>query len=304
MLSAFDKLFEQLRQVAPATVSVAVAEDPEVLKAVGAAREQGLADAVLVGDRACITPLLDDAGLPGDIRIEHEPDPERAALAAARLVRTGEADLLMKGNVNSSTFLRATLDAEAGLRSGNLLFHLAAFEIPGEDRLLFITDGGMNVLPDLDQKRQILEVAIPALHALGVARPHVAVLTANEQVSPKMPATVDARELVEMWTRGVFPDCVVEGPIAFDVAVDPAAALHKGIQSRVSGSVDLFLVPGIEVGNVLGKALMHYVHARMAGVILGATHPVVLTSRSDSMDGKLRSIALAALLSHRRASPA
>jgi phosphate butyryltransferase len=297
MLTGFDQLMEKVRTGNPVTVSVAVAQDLEVLKAVGDARREGLAEAILVGDEGKIAPLLAEAGLPRDQRIVHEEDPERAALAAARLVRMGEADILMKGNVNSSTFLKATLDVESGLRSGGILCHLAAFEIPGERRIKFVTDGGMNILPDLDQKRQILIVAIEALHAAGIACPNVALLAASEQVTSKMPGNVDARALVEMWERGKFPKSIVEGPIALDVAVEPEAAGHKGIRSSISGAVDLFLVPNIEAGNLLGKSLIYYGHAKMAGVILGATHPIVLTSRSDTTGAKLRSLALAALLS-------
>lgn len=299
MLRSFDQLRALLERTGRVTVSVAGAADREVLAAVAAAQELGLGSAILVGDQEQIEPLLAPVGPAHDVEIVHRPDPEETAVSAAELVRNGSADLLMKGNLNSSVFLRGALDRDRGLRSGDLLFHLAAFEIANRDRLLFVTDGGMNVLPDLDQKRSIVAASLAALHTLGIVRPNIAILTANEMVTPKMPATVDAHQLVTEWERGAFPESVVEGPIALDVALSPDAADHKGIVSRVSGSVDLFLVPSIEVGNVLGKALIHFADARMAGVVLGATHPVVLTSRADTTKAKLRSLMLAAALKRR-----
>ena len=162
--------------------------------------------------------------------------------------------------------------------------------------MFFHTDSGMNIAPTLEEKKDILINAMLALNALGIERPNVAVLTANEVVNPKMPATVDAKALVDMSAAGELPPGVVEGPIAMDVALNPEAARHKGLISEISGKVDLFLMPNIETGNSVGKALMYYVKAKMAGIVLGATHPVVMTSRAESAEGKLNSIALAALM--------
>jgi phosphate butyryltransferase len=212
------------------------------------------------------------------------------------MVRDGEAQVLMKGLVNSAVFLKAALDAERGLRAGRLLSHLAALETPGRPKLEFYTDGGMNIAPSLDDKRAILGNALDALARMGVAGPRVAVLCANEQVSPRMPATVDAQALVQEWQAGAFPGCVVEGPIALDVALSVEAARHKGLQSQVSGDVDLFLVPSIEAGNLVTKGMVYYAKSKFAGVILGATHPMVLVSRSDPAEAKLNALAMAALL--------
>ena len=151
----------------------------------------------------------------------------------------------------------------------------------------------MNIAPDLAEKKEILINALLALHALGIANPNVAVLAANEVVNPKMPVTVDAQALMEMSRRGELPAAVVEGPIAMDVALSPAAAAHKNLSSQISGQVDLFLVPDISAGNILGKSLIHYGKFKSAGVILGATHPVVMVSRADTAEAKLNSIALA-----------
>ncbi|WP_005032137.1 phosphate acyltransferase [Holophaga foetida] len=296
MLKNWQYLVDQAKTLGRVTVSVAAAQDHEVLEALKAAYDLGMVDAILVGDEAAIRPMAAEVGLPADVRIVNETDLDKAALKAASLVRNGEAQILMKGIINSSNFLRGALNAECGLRSGRQLSHFVGSEIPGAEKLLFHTDGGMNVAPGLAEKKQILTNAIEALNALGVQKPYVAALTANEQVNPKIPSTVDADGLVQAVKAGEIPECVIEGPIALDVAVSPEAAHHKGIKSEVSGKVDIFLFPSIEAGNVLGKSLAFYAKAKNAGVILGATHPIVMTSRSDSAEAKTNSIAMACCL--------
>lgn len=296
MLKNFQHLVVQARNQGAVTVAVANAQDREVLEAIRDVLDLGLVKAILVGDEAAIRSMAKEAGLPPGIRIIHEADADRAALSAVGLVHRGEAQILMKGLLNSSNFLHAALHAESGLRSGRLLSHVMAFEIPGEPKLVFHTDGGINVAPTLEEKKQILANAVEALHSLGVARPCVAVLAANEQVNPRIPATVDAAALVQAAEAGELPDCIIEGPIALDVAVSPEAARHKGIRSEISGKADIFLVPNIESGNVLGKSLVYYAKSKIAGLVLGATHPIVMTSRSDTAEAKVNSIALACCL--------
>jgi Phosphotransacetylase len=295
MIKDFAALVERTQALGMATMAVAAAEDEEVLEAAREAAELSLARSILVGDGKRIRELAGPGGLPPLSRIVEASTPLEAALEAARLVRSGEADILVKGMVNSSDFLRAALDPQRGLRGDRLLSHFAAFEIPGEDRLSFHSDGGMVIQPGLEEKKQILSNALDALHRLGIAEPKVAILAANEQVNPKMTATLDARDLVEAWRAGEFPGCLVEGPIAMDVASSAEAARRKGIASSVSGEVDLFILPNIEAGNIAGKILLHYAHARMAGIVLGAAKPIVLVSRSDDAAAKLHSIALASL---------
>ncbi|NMC32816.1 MAG: phosphate butyryltransferase [Veillonellaceae bacterium] len=303
MLTGFEELRIRARNRGPLPVVVAAAQDEEALRAVKAARDAGMAEPVLVGDETLIRPLLASVGLPADIRLIHEPEPARAALTAAKIVNGTEAGILMKGMVNSSDFLRAVLHPECGLRTDRLLCHLAAFEIPGDKKLVFHTDGGMNVAPTLAEKADIVRSSLLALVDLGIDCPKVAVLAANEVVSPKMPATVDARDLMEMNRRGELGPAIVEGPMAMDVALSREAAAHKGIKSRIAGDVDLFVVPGIEAGNILGKALIHCAGAQSAGVILGAIRPVVMVSRADSAAAKLNSIALACCLAAGSDSP-
>ena len=279
----------------PVPVSVAAAADRAVIRAVGIAVGMGMIRPILVGEEAKIRALLEEEGVGGKIRVVDSPDAPSAALTAVERVRNGEARVLVKGQVNTSDFMRAVLDRNVGLRTGRLVCGLAVFEIPGERKLVFQADGGVNVAPGLPEKRQILLESPSALARFGISCPKVAVLTANEQVSPKMPATVDAAELVRMSREPGFPSCVVEGPIAMDVALDPEMARRKGLHSEVSGDVDLYLMPNIESGNIMGKLLVHYVKAKMAGIVLGVSAPVVLTSRGEPPDGKVNSIALACL---------
>jgi phosphate butyryltransferase len=295
-VSSFERIVAAARGRGPVTVAVAAAQDAAIIEAMRIATDLGLVRSRLFGDARQIRPLLQQAGLTRDVELIDEADVDRAARLAVEAVHYGRAQVLVKGQINSSNFLRAALNAECGLRAGGILSHLAAFEIPGQKKLAFHTDGGMVVAPTLAEKRAILLNALAALHRLGIARPNVAVLTANEQVSASMPATLDAAALVEQWKAGAFPDCVVEGPIAMDVAASADAATHKGIQSAISGDVDLFLLPNIECGNMVGKTLIFYAGAKMAGVILGATRPIVLVSRADNAQAKVNSIALACLL--------
>jgi len=296
----FAEMKEKAKSLGPVRMSVAVAEDRDVLRAVKMAMDEGIIDPVLVGDEGPISSFIEETGLPSDIPVINEADNSRAALKAVSLVSDGKADILMKGLVNTSVFMKAVLDRGCGLRTGRLLSHLAVFEIPGAKKLLFNTDGGINVAPELAQKKEILLNALLAMKEMGISNPNVAILTANEKVSEKMPATMDAARLVRMNNEGAIKvPCVIEGPIALDVAVNPKAAEHKGISSRISGNVDLLIFPNIEAGNVMGKTLIHYVKANMAGIVLGTTNPVVLASRAESAEGKLNSIVLAAM-SHKR----
>jgi phosphate butyryltransferase len=297
MLHSFSEVIEKAKQSGRMTISVAAAHDKEVLGAVKAALDLDLADAILVGDETAIRKLMEEVGLPSSIRVVNEPDDKKAALKAVSFVSMGEAQVFMKGMVNSSDFLRAVLDAEVGLRTGRLLSHLSAFEVPNSEKIIFFTDGGINILPTLEEKKDILTNSLIALKALGIDHPKVAVLTANEQVNSKMPATVDAKYLVDLQASGeYFQGCTIEGPIAMDVALDLDAAKHKGLTSCISGDVDLFMFPSIEAANICSKSLTHFAKFKFSGVVVGATHPSVLVSRSDSATTKLNSIALACLI--------
>ena len=230
--------------------------------------------------------------------LEDEPDPAAAAQLAVAAVREGRADLLLKGRVKTSVLLRAVLDAQSGLRTGRLLSDVFVFENPGRvpNRLQMITDGGVTIRPDVEQKVQIIENAVQVAHALGNERPRVALLSAVETVTAAIPSTQDAAVISQMWRRGQIKGCVVDGPLALDNAVSPEAMRIKGIDSPVGGDADILVCPDIESANMLAKSTTYFAGFRLAHVIVGARAPVLIPSRSDSADAKLMSIALGALV--------
>ncbi len=276
------------------TICVAAAEDQAVLEAVKMATDFGMVESLLVGDSTKIKKIAEDIGLV-DYDIIHCDSPEDSVAAAVKAVRDNKAHVLMKGLVNTSIYLRGILNREQGLRTGRLLSLVAVYELPGYHKLIYATDSGVNVAPNLEQKKEILINTLTAMNAMGFENPKVAALTANENVDPKVSATVDAAGLVTMVEKGEIPPCVIEGPIAFDVAFSKEAAGHKGIDSKIAGDLDVLLFPNIETGNALGKSWLHFNNAKWAGIVLGATHPIILGSRSDTPEIKLNSIALGCL---------
>lgn len=281
--------FEGLR------VAVVAAADREVMAAVRAGLELGLAF-VLVGPGPAVHELAAAEGLAAaDFELISEDDPAEAARVATRLVRDGRAQILMKGLLGTADFLRPVLDREDGLRKGGLLSHVAVVELPGP-RLALITDAGMNIAPALADKVEIIRNAAMVARCLGLVRPKVAVLAAVELVNPAMPPTLEAAALSKMADRGQLRGVDVDGPLALDNAILPEAAGHKGVTGAVAGMADILLVPEIVCGNVLYKALVHIAGFRAAGIVAGASAPLVVTSRADSWDTKLNSLALAALL--------
>ncbi len=282
-----------------ARVAVAAAEDREVLEAVKLGWEKGLISPILVGSEKEIRGQAAEIGFSlADSDVFGVADAAASARKAVELVSSGEADVVMKGFVGTSIFLKAVLNPEYGLRTGKLLSHLAAFEIPRFPRLLFMTDGGVNIAPDLAQKQEILQNAVDAVTALGYSEPKVALLAAVEVVNPQMGATIDAASLSKMADRGQVKGALVDGPLALDNAIDREAALHKGIISPVAGEADILLVPDIEAGNVLAKSFSFMAGGTMAGIVMGSKAPIVLPSRADSAYSKLCSLVLASLVYH------
>lgn len=279
-------------------MAVAAAQDGDVLTALDEARRQGIVEPLLVGKRRSIEALCDDLGLDlGSCEIVDEVDDEVASRRAVSLAASGEAQLVMKGQVKTATLLRAVLDKQEGLRTGSVLSHLFLLEIPRLRAVFAITDGGLNTYPTLEEKVHIIENAVACYRRLGVERPRVAALAAVETVDPAMACTVDAAALTQMNRRGQIANCLIDGPLALDSAVSPRSARLKGIESDVAGGADILLVPHIEAGNLVGKVALSLIGARGAGTVLGAKVPVVLTSRTDSVETKLLSIALGVLLS-------
>ena len=292
----FDTLLKLVEKHPVRKVAVAVAQDASVLQAVAEAKSRSIAEAVLVGDERAIGKAAESAGVSlEDTPIVNEPDTIRAVAKAAQIVSSGEADILMKGYVHTDDFLRGVLNKEHGLRTGSVMSHVFVAEM--EDKLVFVTDGAMNIAPDLAQKAMVLLNAVYLANLFGVMNPKVAVLAAVELVNPAMPATLDAACLAKMADRGQYvPSCIVDGPFALDNAVSLVAAKHKKIGGPVAGQADILFVPDIEAGNMLAKSLVYFGHNRLIGLLVGAKAPVVLTSRADTKESKLLSIAGAVLM--------
>ncbi|MGM0834551.1 MAG: phosphate butyryltransferase [Bacillota bacterium] len=291
-----DELISRATQMPSKVVAIAAAEDAEVMEAVAHALEKDLASFILFGDEEKITSMLASHQIESShagVRIVSVGNAKEAAQLAVKAVSSKEADVLMKGNVPTATILKEVLNKEYGLRTGSVLSHVAAFEIPGYDRLIFVTDAAMNIEPTLEQKVQIVQNSVAVARALGLDMPKVAPLAAVEVVNPAMQATVDAALLTQMNHRGQIKDCIIDGPLALDNAVSALAAEHKGIKSEVAGQADILFVPTIEVGNVLYKSLIYFANAKVGAIISGAKAPIVLTSRADSAESKLNSLALA-----------
>ena len=297
MIKNFDEVLKIAKERGPKTIAVACAQDNDVMNAVENARVNGIAEAILVGDLEMIKKIAAEESI--DLtayEVIDIKDMAEASLKAVELVSSGKAHMVMKGLVDTAVILRAVLNKEVGLRTGNILSHVAVFDVPSYHKLMLITDAAMNIAPDLNQKKQIIENALFVSRALDIEEAKVAVITAKEKVNPKMPATVDAAELVKMNLNGEIKNCLVGGPFAVDNAVSKEAAKIKGIDHPVAGDADIMLCPTIEAGNVFYKTLAFLCNAKSAGTIVGAKAPVILTSRADSEDAKLNSIALSVLM--------
>ena len=296
MFSSLEELFDKDKNSEKKKLALAVAHDEHALQAVKEAYQENIIEPILVGDEQKIRSIASEIGFDiSALRIIDEKNEVKAVEAAVRLVRTGDAQILMKGNVATATLLKGVLNKEWGLRSGKILSHFALFEIKGYHKLLGITDVAMNIAPDLDTKIGILNNAVSYLNKVGIDHPKVAVISAAETVNNGMPSSVEAAIIAKMSDRKQIKNCVVDGPLALDNAISKESAEHKGIESKVAGDADLLLVPNIEAGNVLYKSLSFFAEVKISAVILGAKAPIVLTSRSDSHETKQNSIKLAAL---------
>lgn len=297
MSRSFDDLLSQVASCSLKKVAVAVAQDEPVLEAVKLAKERNIADAILVGDQAKIEKIAKEIQMDlSDFEIVHEPDDTIAALKAVELVHNKQADILLKGLVDSKTFLKSVLNKEVGLRSGQLMSHVCVFEIEGIDRLLFFTDVAFNTYPTLEDKVHIIQNTVEIARACGIEQPKVAPICAVEVVNPKMPPTVDADALTKLNEAGEIKDCLVYGPLSMDIAIDEEAAKHKGVTNAVAGHADILLFPNIDAGNITYKILVRTAKVKNGNLLLGTTAPVILTSRSDDAETKINSIALAAVI--------
>ncbi|MGM0378684.1 MAG: phosphate butyryltransferase [Bacillota bacterium] len=298
MIDSFDNLLEVAKKRGPKKISIACAQDKDILKAVKYATQEKIVTPILVGDKEKIENIANDIDFdikPFDL-YDHKTMKD-SAKKAVKLVSSGEADMLMKGLIDTSKILKAALNKEYGLRTGRVLSHVAVFDVEKYHKLLFVTDAAMNIAPSLDQKKDIIENSLEVVKAVDIDTPKVGVICAKEKVVEKMPCTVEADKLVKMNEKGEIKDCIVGGPFALDNAVSKKAAEIKGIKHKAAGDCDVLLCPDIEAGNVLYKSLNFLCNAKSAGMIVGATAPIVLTSRADSDEAKLNSIALGTLMS-------
>ncbi len=298
--------FVELRRRVPPErrlrLGVVVADDEVALSAAAAAFHLGIALPVLIGNQAAIRAKLESLALRELITNAQSFDASDAVAIAVQLARDGEVDVLLKGHLRTDELLRAVLDKSTGLRAGRLLSDVLLYEdkLAGSPRLVGISDGGLNVLPNLEQKKQIVENAIAVMRCLGLVRPKIAIMSATEAVSESVPSSVDARRLTEMGDAGEFGDADVFGPLALDCALLESAARDKGIRHPVAGHADCMIVPNIEAGNLLGKSVKYLGGSQCAHVVVGATVPILIPSRVESVDDKINSIALGVLFAGSR----
>ena len=298
MSKSFDEIISKVKECEMKTVAVSVAQDDAVLEAVREAKEKGIANAILVGDEAKIREIAAsiDMDLTG-YEIIDEPDMIAASLKAVKLAHDGKADMYMKGLIDSKNFLKSVLDKEVGLRTGGPLSHVAVFDVPGVEQLLFLTDVAFMTYPTLEDKVSIINNTVPVCNACGIDMPKVAPLAAVEVINPKMPVTLEAAELTKMNEEGKFTGCIVDGPLSLDLAIDPKAAKHKGATDRkIQGDADVLLFPDIHAGNLVYKVMVRVEGAKNGCILTGTKVPCILTSRSDTFETKVNSIALAAVV--------
>lgn len=297
MIESIDSLLSCAKKQGKRKIAVACAHDNHVLRSIYDLHKANVVDAILIGSENKIRQIAQDHKIDlSEYQILNVEDKNEACRLAVTLAKKGEAHAVMKGLVDTSIILKAVLDKDIGLRCAKHLSHVALFEIPGFERLLLVTDSAMNIAPDLEAKKDIIANSVLVANAIGIKKPVVACLCAVEKVNPKMPATVDAAELVRANNAGELEHCTVIGPVALDNAISVEAAKHKGITDPNAGYADILLVPNIETGNVLYKSLVYLARSKVASLIVGAKVPVIITSRADNVQSKVHSILFALAL--------
>jgi phosphate acetyltransferase len=303
--SKYDRLVAKAKHVDPALTLVVHPCDQTSLRGAVEAAELGIIKPILVGPAARIHKVADDHDIQiGDFQVVDAPHSETAAAKAVELVHEGKGELLMKGSLHTDELMRAVTSSKAGLRTARRISHVFIMDVPTYTETLFVTDAAINIAPDLDAKRDIVQNAADLFYQVGLGVPRVAILSAVETVTSKIPSTIDAAALCKMADRGQITNAVLDGPLAFDNAIDPEAARIKGIQSPVAGKAQILVVPDLEAGNMLAKNLIYLAKADSAGLVLGARVPVVLTSRADSVRSRMASCAAAVLYAAARRSRA
>ncbi len=299
----FDEMIEEAISAGPRTVAIAAAADREVLIAAEEVQRKGIAHCHLVGDESAIHALAEQEGLHlAGMTITHQPDPLLAAQEAVALARDGRADVISKGQLKTAELLGTVLDRRYGIRTGRLLTHVGIFEIPGMERLIYISDSGVVVTPTIYQKLRIIQNTVRVARLFGVEKPKVAILAASETVHPKIPSSIDALALSRMATQGWVDNAVVDGPLSLDAAISPEAARIKGLSGEVTGHADILIVPSVEAGNTMAKSILYFAKGRMAGLVVGAKVPIIINSRADEHITRVLSIAMAVVIASARQS--
>ncbi|MFA9424043.1 MAG: phosphate acyltransferase [Sedimentibacter sp.] len=296
VIENFEQLIDSLKINSEIkTVAVICANDTVTLKAVFYCQSKGILKPILIGEKEKMGKYIADIGESSEnIQIIEESDLQKAAEKGVSLVKEGKADFIMKGKIDTSILLRAVVSKETGLGIGKVMSHLAFLEIPNYHKLIVLTDSGMIIKPDFEQKKSIIENVVETLTAIGYDKPKIGLLAAVEKINPKMPETVDASKLVELNRNGTIKGCFIEGPISYDVLMSKESAEKKGYKSEIVGDADVMVVGDMATGNILGKALSYSAEAKMAGIIVGAKVPIALTSRGANVEEKINSLLLAA----------
>ncbi|HNS52381.1 MAG TPA: bifunctional enoyl-CoA hydratase/phosphate acetyltransferase [Anaerolineae bacterium] len=296
-IGSLDELVSAAQRGGPVRIGVVAADDPEVLKAVGQAQSEGFAEAVLVGNWPAIEAYAAQTGVDlAGMELFHEPSPRKAAEVIVAKARAGEIDVVVKGQIKTADLLGACLNRHIGIRDRGLLSHVALFELPGLGRLLYLSDSGVVIAPDVYQKLEIIQNAVAVAHRLGLACPRVAILAASETVHPKIPASIDGLALARMADQGWVDGAMVDGPMGLETAISPQVAQIEGSRSPIAGQADVVIVPNVESGNIVAKGLLYFAKARMAGLVVGAQKPIIISSRADSAETRYLSLAMAAVL--------
>jgi phosphate butyryltransferase len=300
LIDSFQALVAEARRAGPIRVAVAAAQDPEVLKAVDQAHREGMIEATLVGDWPAIEAYAEQTGVAlAGMTLLHEPSSLQAAERVVSMAREGLVDAVVKGQVKTADLLGIALNRRVGIRGPGLLTHVALFDPPGLDRLLYLSDSGVVVYPDVYQKLQIIKNAVDVAHEFGIDTPKVAILAASAKVHPRVPASIDALALTKMAEQGWVEGALVDGPLGLESAISPQAAELENARSPIGGRADILIVPNVEAGNIAAKGLIYFAHARTAGLVVGGRVPIIISSRAESAETRFLSIAMATVLARR-----
>lgn len=299
IISTFAQMVEQAQKNGPVRAAVAAAAHKEVLQAMVQAHQMGIIEATLVGDERLIYQIAEENGLNlAGITVLNEPEPKRAVFDVVSLAAQARADVIVKGNIKTDELLIAALRREGGIRERRLLTHVGIFEIPRMDRLIYISDSGVVVRPDIYQKVEIIQNAVDVAHCFGLERPRVAILSATEDVDPSLPVSIESLTISRMARDGWVEGAVVDGPMSLDVAISPHSARVKNVSGPVAGRADILIVPDVVSGNIMAKSIQYFGQGKMAGLVVGARVPILISSRADTAETRFLSLAMAAIIVH------